>query len=187
VVIDGAFPDATNWNDTGWTIGSGVADHDTGNTSALNQDMTITGGVSRDDLDRVRTMLTVFTTASRTAGTVGMIWSGSNPKDFKGTLRSTNATFTELIRWPDGAVSGSTGFAFLPTTDFDGSVDNVKIYPDGAHESPGGHDLQIASGATQIITPSWGLRTERIGVWCPTSGVEENIGIWGMHVPANRV
>jgi hypothetical protein len=118
--VDGTFPDATNWTLGGgadWSVASNKATHATGNTNDLSQDSTVAN--PNDPLIAGETYVVVFTVVDRTAGTVtAKIGTGA------GSARSTNATFVEAIT---AATDGT--IKFTPTTDFDGAVSNVWVFP----------------------------------------------------------
>lgn len=113
VVADGDMS-GSSWSGTNWTEGSGVFTHTPGSTSSGGQSVTLSVGT---------TYRVTFTVLSRTAGTV-------TPSTFGGTGQagsavSTNATHVQFLT----AITGNNAFRFIPTTDFDGAIDNVLLEP----------------------------------------------------------
>jgi intein/homing endonuclease len=102
--------------DTSWTWGTGwthdttnlEADHTTGNTAALEQNVSAVAG----EIYQV-----VFTVKNRTAGSVTPQLGGVN-----GTAVSSNTTSTQQIR-----ATGTGNLKFTPSSDFDGSIDDVSV------------------------------------------------------------
>lgn len=109
-VVNGQFISSAGWTlGTGWTFDSTneEMDHSSG-TAALEQNVNAASG---------KTYRVTFTVRNRTAGTLTPSIGGVN-----GTAVSTNETFTQDI------VSTGTGnLKFTPTTDFNGSVDDVSV------------------------------------------------------------
>ncbi len=176
-VVNGAFDADTNWGvHSGWTIGSGVALHATGTSFPLSQEP-MTEGAAFANVPAQRGALVVFKVANRNAGDVRFTWGGSGANKIDGAVRTTNATFTEWVRYPDW--NTDRRFDFLPTSDFDGDIDDVKLYPDAAYELNGAYDLIVPDGETRIIGGEIGIRTERVGIWVPTGGNVAKFSIWG--------
>lgn len=107
-VINGDMGSSTGWTlGANWAISGGLATHTTGSVATLSQLLALV-------LNRIYKI--VFTVSGRTAGSVTVSAGAS------GTARSSNATFTEYIY-----DTASTSLIFTPTTDFDGSIDNVTV------------------------------------------------------------
>ena len=92
-----------------WTITSGVATHLTGNITDLKQVGILTPG---------ETYRVVFTITGMTAGTL-------TPK--LGT--TAGAAATSDGSYQVNIVSNGTDVIFTPSSSFDGSIDNVQVYP----------------------------------------------------------
>ena len=110
-VANGAFATSASWTfGTGWAHDAGnlEADHTAGNTAALEQDVTSVAGEGYQ---------VIFTVKNRTAGTVTPQVGGVS-----GSAVSTNTTSTQTIR-----ATGTGNLKFTPTTDFDGSIDDVSV------------------------------------------------------------
>ena len=93
----------------GWTISAGVATHTAGNTINLSQ----TGILTPGEIYRV-----VFTITSMTAGTL-------IPK--LGT--TAGITVTSDGSYQMYITSNGADVIFSPSSDFDGSIDNIQVYP----------------------------------------------------------
>jgi len=112
-VSNGAF---TTVPDAAWTWGTGwahdttnlEADHTAGNTAALEQGVSAVAG----EIYQV-----VFTVKNRTAGSVTSQVGGVN-----GAAVSSNTTSTQQIR-----ATGTGNLKFTPSSDFDGSIDDVSV------------------------------------------------------------
>ena len=112
LVIDGDFPDATNWDEgTGWTIGSGVASSD-GSSGELRQ-------LSLSSVEG-ELYLVEGVVANRTTGTlIAALESGG------GSLSITaNGAFSGVIAAGSGS---SLGLRFISSSGFDGDVDDVSV------------------------------------------------------------
>lgn len=109
LVLTGDFATDTNWiKGTGWTI-SGTATHAAGTASELSQNITLA------DSTYYRLQ---FDVSGRTAGSVTPEVGG-----VLGTAISADATgIKESIR-----TSTDNDIAFVATSDFDGSIDNVSV------------------------------------------------------------
>jgi hypothetical protein len=106
--------DSGNWTGTNWAVSGGTLNHTAGSTVAAS--ITVPSpGVHNQNSNWV-----VFTVSGRTAGTVKISLGGNN----SGTVRSTNNTF-ESNEW--GGAEGNATIRFVPSSDFDGSIDNVII------------------------------------------------------------
>ena len=109
LVTNGGFDTDTAWTKgANWAISGGVATHTAGATEDIEESIVINQG----DI-----CLVTFTVSGRSAGSI-------TPKvgTTAGTARSTNATFEEQIVAGAGSL-----LEFTPTTDFDGSIDNVTV------------------------------------------------------------
>jgi hypothetical protein len=113
-LYNGTFTgNANGWTlNTGWAYNSNNILHTAGNTLTAEQTLM---PVTQKCPYRI-----TFTVAGRTAGSVTASLGGTS-----GTARSTNADFEETI------VCGTTDYtlAFTPTTDFDGTIDDVICTP----------------------------------------------------------
>lgn len=113
IVYNGAFGSSSGWAGANWTISGGKATHTPGATTALAQ----TTANSLLALLTFGAYKVTYTISGQTAGTVRVSLGNSN-----GVVNSTNTTHTEYLR----ASSGGS-IEFKPSTDFDGSIDNVKV------------------------------------------------------------
>lgn len=120
-----AWPAATNW-----TQGSSKATHTTGSVTALTQTLSIIIGRSYD---------CVVTVSGRTAGSVtpraGSTGTGGSAISANGTAAAQTLT-----------CAGSAALALVPTTDFDGSIDNVSVVP---------HDGLVVWNSDGSTTTGW--------------------------------
>jgi|GEM_PF-6500417 len=112
--------------DTSWTWGTGwthdttnlEADHTTGNTAALTQNISVTNG---------QTYQVEITIRNRTAGSVMLSINGIYIYDY-----STVNILTNNTTYKRSLVANITGTAILsitPTSDFNGSVDDISVKP----------------------------------------------------------
>lgn len=114
VIVNGSFTSGlTNWTGANWVDGTGKATHTPGDTTGLAQVVGMDGGIP---------YALTYTVLDRTAGTVTPKTDGGGVV-FTGVARSTNNTFTEYLRARDG----NTQLDFVPSTDFDGSITNIKF------------------------------------------------------------
>ena len=133
LVSNGDFSSGSaGWTSTGWTVVT-EATHNTGNTTTLYQTSLSTESASP--------YVVTFTISGRTAGSVTPRL-GFND----GTAVSTNGTFSQNII-PDGS---SVAVFFVPTTDFDGAVDDVSVIITDTWSK----DLSLSS-----LNESWPLKT----------------------------
>jgi hypothetical protein len=109
LVTNGNFADDSVWSAPNWSIGSGVADHNTGNTSELSQTITLVAA---------KAYTVVYEIKACTAGTVTVKIGGT-----LGTARSANGVYEEII-----TTTNPDNISFVPTSAFDGAVDNVYLY-----------------------------------------------------------
>ena len=117
LTADGTFATSTGWTPTtGWTIGSGVVTHATGNTGTLSGTSTAT---STSVVYQVN-----FTVTQTTAGAgFGVSLGGAD----SGTTINTAGAKTLYIR-PTSA-TGTLVFTPLGTGDWVGTIDDVTVYP----------------------------------------------------------
>lgn len=111
LVTNGAFAADTDWTKgTGWTIGSGIATHATGTSSAITQDIGVTAGNVHQ---------CVVTISGRTAGS--LYWRiGGQTND---VAMSANGTITkELV-----SEAADTEIELFADSIFDGSIDDVSV------------------------------------------------------------
>ena len=140
-------------NTTGWILGTGwthdaingEVDHTPGNTAFLTWDTSIAS---------YYTLRVVFTIKNRSAGSVDCIMSYNGVLDTIGGTYSTSGTYTCYVPYTDS----SDRFAFAPTSDFDGSIDDVSlklitqvnpIFSIGGTEffNPGNTNFSIGTGS----------------------------------------
>ncbi len=108
LVSNGDFSSgSTGWTAADWTVTT-LATHNTGNTTPITQILPTTVGYP---------CTVVVTTSGRTAGSVTP-WMGVT----EGSAITTNTTTSEVIT----SVS-TTELAFVPTSDFDGAVDDISV------------------------------------------------------------
>ena len=111
VVVNGDFlGDAEGWTlGAGWAYGTNNITHTSGTTTVVpNPALTIVASTQYE---------VTYTISGVTTGSITAQIGGVN-----GTARSTNATFVEVI-----TTSGTGNLTFTPTTDFDGSIDDIKV------------------------------------------------------------
>ena len=115
LVVNGDFADGSGWSGTDWVISGGVATHTPGSTDALTRAVS---GMVAGELYRV-----AYDVTGRTQGSVQMRLVGSSFS--AGSTNSANGTLVQ-----DGtAPAGIASIEFVPDTDFDGAIDNVRVYP----------------------------------------------------------
>jgi hypothetical protein len=119
LVQNGTFDTDQYWVwETGWRWDNDnlEADHQTGNTASLTQNITVTSG---------RKYLITFTMRNRTAGSVSITVGGVQAYGSQGaTSFGGNATYRAVVI---PTSSGSLPLAFNPTSDFNGSIDDVSV------------------------------------------------------------
>jgi len=143
IVTNGGFAADSDWTKgANWAIADGVATHTAGSIEPISQDDIIEAEDVGEDY-RI-----TFTITNRTAGTI-------TPKIGNlGTARSTDNTYSETI------TSDGVDLEFIPTTDFDGNIDDVSMelyivpqapgpYFDG--NSAGAEWHGVADGSTSYI------------------------------------
>ena len=108
VVTNGGFADGSSWIATNWTIGGGVVSHSPGTTSSLYQ-------VCLTDKVWYKVVLDVVVNASFVT-----------PKLNSNVLRNIDTTANGKVIT---GISNGTVFYMSPNTNFDGTLDNIAIYP----------------------------------------------------------
>ena len=110
--------------DTSWTWGTGwthdttnlEADHTTGNTAALTQNISVTNG---------QTYQVEITIRNRTAGSVTLNINGVYIYESgSSTALNSNGTFKRSLV---ANITGTATLSITPTSDFDGSVDDISV------------------------------------------------------------
>jgi len=110
--------------DTSWTWGTGwthdttnlEADHTPGNTAALTQNISVTNG---------QTYQVEITIKNRTAGSVTLGINGVYIYNYDSTTAlNSNATYQRSLV---ANITGSATLSITPTSDFNGSVDNITV------------------------------------------------------------
>lgn len=139
---NGTFAADTDWTKgTGWTIGSGVATHAAGVGGRIYQAVTMTGG------DDYRVSFTI-------ACTDGEFTPELNGASLvSGTARTASGTYAETLTAP----TTPTQLRFLGDYDFDGTLDDVVIYPESDTHLPvgaGDYYLVPVSNTYEEGTPS---------------------------------
>ena len=120
LVQNGTFDsDLSYWTATGWTWSSGAAAHTPGNTNQLSQNIAVTAGMP---------LILSFTISGRTAGNVTprIGTTGFAAKDaYQVAPIASNGTFSYYYVVP--STTGTVSFNFLPSSDFNGAIDNVVV------------------------------------------------------------
>lgn len=183
IITNGHFTgDADDWTlGTNWAYRTNDIEH-TASAAVASWQQLDAGGLGDTDFQGVRTLLLAFDIANRTAGTVTPSWQNASLEIVAGTARSTDGTYLEVFRIPP---IGAARLFLTPTSTFDGRIDNVKLFRDGAHESlPYGADYSLAAGAQQTFLRT---HTDRVGVWVPGDAADASlISIWGARLPRSR-
>jgi len=119
LVSNGSFNDNSAWNwGTGWVWDSTNlrANHTTGNTAALTQSINVVSG---------QTYQVSITISNKTAGSVTLDVNGVYIYNYGSTTAlDSNATYTRSFV---ANTTGTVNLNITPTTDFNGSVDNISI------------------------------------------------------------
>lgn len=119
LVQNGTFDTDQYWTwGTGWVWDSTnlEADHQTGNTESLTQNISVTLG---------NNYLITFTIRNRTTGTVSITLGDAQAYGRNSvTSFGGNATYQAVVR---PTASGSLTLSFTPTSDFNGSIDDVSV------------------------------------------------------------
>lgn len=109
---------AAGWTATGWTIAAGAATHNIGNTSPLSRSVTITNPVTAP---AYKVWWIKFDISGRTAGSVQVQLSdGSLPGSY-----ASNGY--KMWRASPTIGAGPVTFQIIPTSDFDGTIDDIII------------------------------------------------------------
>lgn len=111
LVTNGAFTTDTDWvYGTGWAWNAGgYALHTAGNTETLSQAVSVTSG---------KTYRVEFEIKNATAGTINVGLNGT----YTGAFYKTKDRFAPVL-----TAGSSGGLVFVPSTDFDGAIDNVVV------------------------------------------------------------
>jgi hypothetical protein len=133
LVINGAFATSSDWTyGANWAHDGTAfaAKHTAGSTATLSQAITLTNGAIYSVAFQIKT---------RTAGTVAVSLNGTAA----GVNYNSSDTFAPVI-----TAGSSGGLVFTPSSDFDGSIDNVSV----KLVTPATNTLAIqdSSGTTQI-------------------------------------
>jgi len=113
VVVNGSFTGSAD----GWTLTSGWSYADNKITHAASGGTTTVVPATALTIAAGLFYEVTYTVSGRTAGSVTAQIGGTN-----GTTQSTNATFVQVI-----TAAGTGNLTFTPTTDFDGSIDDVSV------------------------------------------------------------
>ena len=120
LITNGSFAASlSGWTDSGssWAWNAGVAAHTPGSASTLSQAFSVTSGQ----------LYALRFTLARTAGNVTVsVGSDTIPN------RSTTNAFTSASTYRRGFIASATssvGVVFTPSSDFNGSIDDVQLVP----------------------------------------------------------
>jgi hypothetical protein len=117
LVSNGTFnSDFTDWTATNWTWSSGTADHDTGFTNALSQNISVTDST---------TYQVEFTISGRNNGSIEIDIGGVYIYNY-GTTKTFTSNSTQK-RTLVASGTGSQALSITPTSDFDGALDDVIV------------------------------------------------------------
>jgi len=142
LTADGTFATSTGWTvGANWAIASGVATHTAGSTATLDGTSTAT---STSIVYQIN-----FTISGRTAGSINISLGGTD----SGT--AFTATGTAYVK--PGASTGT--LSIIPTSTFDGSIDNVTIYA----IAPSSSDVKVES--SNGASTSLQFRAGGSGLW----------------------
>jgi len=121
LVTNGTFDsDLSGWTiggtGSGWSWDAGKAKHTTGNTDTLYQNISITNGT---------TYQVEITISGRTAGSISLNIGGVYIYDFgTATALNTNTTYKRSL---NASGTGLQTLTITPTSDFNGSIDNITV------------------------------------------------------------
>jgi len=119
LVSNGTFDNSSAWTwGTGWSWDSAnkEADHTTGNTAALTQTISVTSGT---------TYQVEITIKNRTAGSVTLDINGVYIYNYgSSTALNSNTTYKRSLV---ANITGSATLSITPTSDFNGSVDDITV------------------------------------------------------------
>ena len=121
ILLNGDFSSgATDWTlGTGWAIAGGGAQHTAGNTATLTQSLTIVSPPPPPTTEAYWVQLTV---SGITAGSVTVRFSNSAQYTIL-----ANGTYTYRVT-PNVGGYGTVNLTFTPTSNFDGTIDDVGLY-----------------------------------------------------------
>lgn len=157
LITNGTFAtDASGWTSTGWTYSSGKITHNTGNTSHLSQNISITNGVFYlVKFDTVGTNPLVGTSTVYIDGTLCPGYTYTEE-----TEPATNYSLFVATR------TASVVFEVIPSTDMSYSYDNISVKGISANAAP---QFQINDYTGSMLMAFWGnyaSRNTAIGVDC---------------------
>lgn len=112
--VDRDFSGTPNWTGTNWSLSSAKWLHTSGSTT----DTTLTSSYTSPDVVNSSVYRVYFTVSGRTAGSVT-----AKIGTAAGTARSADGTYIQDIT----AVADNASIIFTPTTDFNGSIDDIKV------------------------------------------------------------
>jgi hypothetical protein len=155
LVSNGTFADNTVWTwGTGWAHDAAnlEADHTTGNTAALTQSISVTNG---------STYQVSFDIKNRTAGSVTFDVGGVYIYDYGSdtTLEGGDTTRSFVA----SGTTGSQTLSITPSSDFDGSVDNVSVKAITGVSQPNVAYLDDSGDTAVEIRGDYGLFNTFIG------------------------
>ena len=134
--FDGTFATSNGWTaNSDWTIGSNVATCDGTNSGRF-----IYPSTDRWDIG---TSVVVEVTVTRTAGTLYVSYSTGGATS--GTDMATSGTYYHV-----GEVTGNT-LVYFRSESFEGTIDNVKIYPAEADRSVSNTGLVVVGTVTKDV------------------------------------
>ena len=119
LLTNGAFAsnDFTGWTaGANWSAATGAAVHTAGSVEAITQNVSVINGTMYQ---------LVFTTAGRTAGSI-TITLGAVTLDIGGGTTGITTNSTKTLSITAGATS-SVAFTVTPTSDWNGSIDNISL------------------------------------------------------------
>lgn len=112
-ILNGDFAVSTGWSGTNWAFGSGGAVHTPGSTAALSRTAVLTASTTFRVSFEISNMTDGESITPSFSGGVSVV----------GGVESTNDFHAQEITADSG---GNTQFNLVPSTGFDGTVDNVS-------------------------------------------------------------
>ena len=119
LLTNGAFAsnDFTGWTaGANWSAATGAAVHTAGSVEAITQNVSVINGTIYQ---------LVFTTTGRTAGSI-TITLGAVTLDIGSGITGITTNSTQVVSITAGA-TGSVAFTVTPTSDWNGSIDNISL------------------------------------------------------------